>query len=70
MVEHSCRPCHGSEGVAVGEQVQDMRYMFAEAINFNGDLSGWDTSNVITVLEMFAGGGWVDGTSRVAIPAM
>ncbi len=55
------RPDHGSERVAVDEQVQYMNFMFYQAINFNGDLSGWDTSNVITVLEMFAGGSWVDG---------
>ncbi len=43
------------------EQVKSMSFMFFNTIEFNGNLSGWDTSNVITVLEMFAGAGWVDG---------
>ena len=31
----------------------DMSQMFDDATNFNGDISGWDVSNVIDMEEMF-----------------
>ena len=37
------------------EGVQNVLHVLCGATSFNGDLSGWDTSNVITMDAMFQG---------------